>query len=512
MNSINIISPLTLEKLYSIQESSNEELQKKFDNSRKAAHEIKNLSVKERVKQTKRLTKVILSNMDLILDGVIAETGKSRSDAIVGEIFTVLDTIEYLNKEAEKILKKKKVKTPIAMMGKKSEIWFEPYGVSLIISPWNYPVTQFFVPVLFAFVAGNSVIYKPSEHTPLMGLMEKLLDQANFPPNYVQIIYGSGVTGQKIIDLRPDKIHFTGSARTGKKIMEQASKYLIPIDLELGGKDPAIVFADANLKRTVAGIIWGSLTNTGQSCTSIERLYVEETIYSTLVSELEKELSNLTLGTGENDDIGTMTPEFQIAKVEEHIDDAIAKGAKIITGGKRTDSNRILRPTLIVDVNSSMKIFSDETFGPIIAVVPFNSEEEVIVLANDSSYGLSATIWTQDLDRARRISEKLEVGNVCINNVMTNEGNPYLPFGGYKESGFGRLKGEVGLIGFCNIKSVLIDKSSDKLEVNWYPYTEKKYKLLRKFISSMYSTNPLKLLIVLYRGLKLEREAQNKRE
>jgi delta 1-pyrroline-5-carboxylate dehydrogenase len=159
-----------------------------------------------------------------------------------------------------------------------------------------------------------------------------------------------------------------------------------------------------------------------------------------------------------------------------------------------------------------MKIFSDETFGPIIAVVPFNSEEEVIVLANDSSYGLSATIWTQDLDRARRISEKLEVGNVCINNVMTNEGNPYLPFGGYKESGFGRLKGEVGLIGFCNIKSVLIDKSSDKLEVNWYPYTEKKYKLLRKFISSMYSTNPLKLLIVLYRGLKLEREAQNKRE
>jgi acyl-CoA reductase-like NAD-dependent aldehyde dehydrogenase len=193
------------------------------------------------------------------------------------------------------------------------------------------------------------------------------------------------------------------------------------------------------------------------------------------------------------------------------LDDAIANGAKILTGGKRKEPNRVLEPILVIDVNPNMKIFSEETFGPIIAVVPFDTEDQVINWANDSSYGLSATIWTKDIDKAKRITNKLEVGNVCINNVMTNEGNPYLPFGGYKESGFGRLKGEVGLIGFCNVKSVLIDKSSDKLEVNWYPYTEKKYKLLRKFISSMYSTNPLKILTVLYNGLKLEREAQKKR-
>ena len=512
MSEIEILSPVDLKPLYSYNELSDEEIDTVFSRARSAFVTIKSLTVQQRIEYIKPLTKVIVNKLDKILDRVIEETGKSRSDAIVGEIFTVLDTIEYLKKEAPKILKPKKVKTPIAMMGKKSEIWYEPYGVSLIICPWNYPVNQFFVPVLQAFITGNAIVYKPSEHTPLKGLFEELLKEAKIPENFIQIVYGSGITGQKLIERRPNKIHFTGSGKTGRKIMEQASKYLIPVDLELGGKDPAIVFADANMTKTVPGIVWGALTNTGQSCTSIERIYVEKPIVESFVSLVEKEIKGLTMGTGVADDIGPMTPEFQIKIVENHMQDGLDKGAKVILGGKRTDCDkRYYPPTLMTNLTPDMKIIKDETFGPILAILPFDSEEEVIKEANNSSYGLSATIWTKDTTRAKKIASKLEVGNVCINNVMTNEGNPYLPFGGYKESGFGRLKGEVGLVGFCNVKSVLIDKSNAKKEVNWYPYTETKYKLLRKFIRSMYIKKPLNILFVLYNGLKLDRESQKKR-
>lgn len=512
MSEIDIVSPVSLEPIYSYLESPDSLIDEVYNNARACAPIIKALPIKERLKYIKPLTKVIVDNLDVILDRVIAETGKSRTDAIVGEIFTVLDTIEYLKKEAESILKHKKVKTPIAMMGKKSEIWYEPYGISLIICPWNYPINQFFVPVLQAFIAGNAVIYKPSEHTPLQGLFEDLLAKANFPKDYIQIVYGSGITGQKLVEHRPSKIHFTGSGKTGKKIMALAAQYLIPVDLELGGKDPAIVFADADMSRTVSGVIWGSLTNTGQSCTSIERVFVEKSIVGSFTNLVEEELKGLTLGTRDADDIGPMTPEFQIKIVEDHVHEAIEKGAQVIIGGKRDSSlNRYYPPTLITNVTNSMKIVTAETFGPIIAIIPFETTEEAIKEANNTSYGLSATIWTKDIKKARQIANQLEVGNVCINNVMTNEGNPYLPFGGYKESGFGRLKGEEGLLGFCNVKSVLIDKSTPKKEVNWYPYTERKYLLLRKFIKSMYIKKPFNILFVLYNGLKLDRESQKKR-
>ena len=512
MSEIEIKSPVSLEPIYSYQESTDEQINEVYVKAHASVPKIKKLTVKERLKYINPLTKVIVNNLDIILDRVIAETGKSRSDAIVGEIFTVLDTIEYLHKEAEKVLKPKKVKTPIAMMGKKSEVWYEPYGIALIISPWNYPVTQFFIPVLIAFVTGNAVIYKPSEHTPLQGLFEDLLVQAHFPTDFIQIVYGSGETGKRLIDHRPNKIHFTGSGKTGRKIMAQAAQYLIPVDLELGGKDPAIVFADADMERTVSGIIWGSMTNTGQSCTSIERVFVEKKIIESFTSLIEEELKGLKLGTGEADDIGPMTPDFQVKIVENHVQEALDKGATILLGGKRADiSQRYYPPTLITNVTKSMKIITDETFGPIIVLLPFETTEEVIKMANDTNYGLSATIWTKDIQNAKKIASQLEVGNVCINNVMTNEGNPYLPFGGYKESGFGRLKGEVGLLGFCNVKSVLIDKSTSKKEVNWYPYTERKYHLLKKFITAMYIKKPLNLLFVLYHGLKLDREAQKKR-
>ncbi|GIW22180.1 MAG: hypothetical protein KatS3mg068_1187 [Candidatus Sericytochromatia bacterium] len=297
--------------------------------------------------------------------------------------------------------------------------------------------------------------------------------------------------------------------------MEKASKYLIPLELELGGKDAMIVFEDVNIERTVNGALWGALTNAGQSCTSVERLYVQEEIYSRFINKLEEKISKLNLPTDNQDkfnnfDMGYMTAEFQIKIVEEHIKDALEKGAKIITGGKRQENSMFFPPTIITNVNNSMKILNEETFGPVIPIIKFSTEEEVIKLANETEYGLSASVWTKDIARAERVARKLKVGNVSINNVMLTEANPYLPFGGYKYSGFGKTKGQEGLYAFCNIKSIMIDSQSNKIEANWYPYTNNKYKYFSKLTDSLFSGG-IKLLKMAIPGLKLENIANKER-
>ena len=299
--------------------------------ARQAAAELRQTSVRERILKIQFLKKVILTKREAIIDRIQQETGKSRSDALVSEIFGILDHLTYLEKQGEKMLKDKKVSTPIALMGKKSRIYFEPMGVILIISPWNYPFYQAIVPITAAFLAGNAVIYKPSEHTPLEGLVEEVLLEATFQSDWVQIVYGDGKAGATLIDQRPDKIFFTGSERTGQKIMEHASKYLIPVELELGGKDPMIVFEDVNIQRAVAGAVWGGLTNLGQSCTSVERIYVQKSIYEDFKKELTKQVQAIKQETDQDGDadVGAMTTDFQLEIVIKQLEDAKNKKADI---------------------------------------------------------------------------------------------------------------------------------------------------------------------------------------
>jgi acyl-CoA reductase-like NAD-dependent aldehyde dehydrogenase len=465
------------------------------------------MSVTERVTEVLKLRDYIISNREKIITRLISETGKSRVDAYTSEIFEICDVIDVFRKKAPQVLKEKKVPTPIVLMGKKSKIIYQPLG---IIPPWNYPVYQGLVPSILAFLAGNAVIVKPSEHTPLKGLFEEIYEKSGFIKNAIQVIYGSGITGSKLIDKRPDKIHFTGSCNTGKKVMAQASKYLIPVDLELGGKDPAIVFEDVNLERTVNGIMWGGFTTAGQSCTSIERCYVHESIYNKfveLITEKTKKLKPSRAGRNIDDpsdcDVGCITTEFQVKIIEEHIKDAIEKGARVMCGGKREENSRHFPPTIIADATHEMKIMTEETFGPVIPVMKFKTEEEAINLANDSEYGLSASVWSKDLKRAERVAKKIITGNVSINSHMLTEGNPHLPFGGVKQSGFGRYKGEEGLLTFSNSKSVLIDVQGNKIEPHWYPFTKNKYHLLDSIVTSFFSgkKNWIKFAIA---GLKLD--------
>ena len=362
------------------------------------------------------------------------------------------------------------------------------------------------VPVAAALAAGNTVVYKPSEWTPLEGLLESVLGEAGVPADWVRIAYGDGAVGEALIDERPDKIFFTGSTRTGRKIMRQAAEHVIPVELELGGKDAMIVFEDVNLRRAAAGAAWGAFTCTGQSCTSVERLYVQDSIYESFRDELVDEVRRIKVSAEATTDadVGAMTTDFQVAIVARHVEDTKARGGRFLTGGDWDGRDRLIPPMVVDEMRDDMLLSREETFGPVLPLFRFRTEEEVVRMANDSEYGLTASVWSKDLDRARRVARALSAGGVSINNVMLTEGNPALPFGGVKASGFGRFKGAHGLHAFCNIKSVLVDKDSAKIEANWYPYTPEKYRLFTRMTLGLFEGGWRNFVRFVVSGLKLE--------
>jgi acyl-CoA reductase-like NAD-dependent aldehyde dehydrogenase len=492
-STIKVTNPINGNTLYEIDDPSDAQLADIFRRAKAVQPKIQAMSVDDRIKEVDKIMAYVMHYQDLILDSIIAETGKSRTDGFAAEVFEVCDVIDVYKKLAPKVLKDKNVPIPVFLMGKKAKQFVEPLGTILVITPWNFPFYQVIVPSLMAFLAGNAVIVKPSEVTPLKPLWEHFFAHSGFMKDAIQVVVGGKSTGAQLIDMRPDKVHFTGSVRTGKKIMEACSKQLIAVDLELGGKDPSIVFDDIDLERTVNGVMWGAFTNAGQNCTGIERLYVQEGVYDKFMEMLVDRTKKLRASHPNRDtksatdcDVGSMTAAFQVKIVEDHISEALAKGATLLCGGIKQPGSMHIPPTILADCTHDMKIASEETFGPTLAVMKFKTEEEAIKLANDSPYGLGASVWSKDLKRGVRVARAIKCGNVCVNNHMINEANPYLPFGGVKDSGIGRFKGEEGLTTFCNLKSVIIDKQSDMIEPHWYPYTETKATLLKNLMDSWF--------------------------
>ncbi len=486
MSVIEKFSPVTGDKLGEFPISTADEVDEAVARARRAFPAWKNRTLDERFEVLERMRNIIKDRGEEFARRISEDTGKALLDALMTEILVVPLFIDHYKRRAHKILKPHKVWPGMLFPGKKAHVEYFPRGVIGVISPWNFPFQLSMVPVLSAVIGGNTVVLKPSEVTPMTGeLMRELCEEAGVPEGVIEIVQGDGSTGAALVDADIDMVFFTGSVATGRKVMQAASKRPIPVELELGGKDAMIVCADANLKRAAKGAVWGALINCGQMCISVERLFVVEQIYDEFVDMLRQEIERITVGDPKDSDVGAITFPPQMDIIERHVKKAVDAGAKVLVGGERLDrEGQFYAPTLITDVDTSMEIYTDETFGPVLPVIKVRDEDEALRLANKHQFGLTGSVWTSDLDKGKRLASQMECGQVGVNDVVQSVGNPKLPFGGVKSSGFGRYHGDEGILTFMHPKAVMVASGRADTEPVWFPY-HGKYEHMRDLFESV---------------------------
>ena len=454
----------------------------------------------ERRRLLDRLREAILAHADELAELIEREQGKPVAEARVAEVLPSLDALRHLSEHAEDLLRDDVVEAQQLLLAhKQARLVYAPIGVVLAVKPWNYPWVQALPVVGAALAAGNTVVLKPAPATTLTGLMlGRLAREAGFPEGVVNVVaVDDAVAAQLVEDPRVGKIVFTGSVATGRKVMAAAAKNLTPVVLELGGKDPAIVCRDADLDRAARGIVWAAFMNAGQTCASVERVYVERPVFDAFVAKVLDEARKIRTGRdperGGPFEVGPMTMERQRAIVEAHVKDAVAKGARVLLGGERpARAGFFYPPTVLTNVDHTMLAMRDETFGPVLPVMAVDSLEEAIRLANDSPYGLTASGWTRSEDTARRLQQELVAGVVSINDHISSYGEPTAPWGGVKWSGFGRMHGLLGLREMVQPKYVSLDRGRKAAELWWYPYDRELDGLIRQAAPALYSTSFLR--------------------
>lgn len=435
------------------------------------------LPMEKRIELLKELRYLIADQAEQLSRIISESTGKPVTEALTTEVMVVCDAILHAQKRAPEALATRRIKTPITFIGKSSYSEYKPRGTVLIISPWNFPFMLAMVPAVEALAAGNSIILKPSEETPrVAAAISSVFEKIGFPRGTVQVLLGGPELGDALVRARPDFVHFTGSVATGRSIASVTGPGLIPTTLELGGKDPMVVFDDANIERAVQGALWGAFSNSGQVCMSVERLYVQRTIFDDFVKKLVQETQRLKVGYGGEDDIGPMTTLRQLQTVKRHVLESLAQGARLECGDHpdRWDmETRLIRPMVLTQVNHQMALMHEETFGPVLPVMAFDDETEAVLLANDSTYGLNSSVWTRDSVRGKRVISLLDTGGALLNDVILTIGNPYLPYGGAQDSGVGAYHADLGIQNFAQQKAVMVDRGRKLREVNWFPYQGK---------------------------------------
>ncbi len=482
-NHIEVFNPATGKEIETIQITPFEDVETILEKAKQHT-QWGALSVKERGKVIKKFQTVVTQEMDNFIDIICAETGKKSSEGLL-EIFTSLEHIKESIKIARRTLKKEKRRVGL-MKTKKAWVQYEPMGVAGIISPWNYPLILTLTPVVEALLAGNTVVLKPSEQTPLTTvLLKKVWDDSTNMPDVFQVVYGGGDVGnQLVVSDNTDIICFTGSTVIGRKIAEACAPLFKPVILELGGKDPLIVLEDANIERTVNAVLWGGFSNAGQTCTSVERVFVHACIFDSFLDQLSHKIKEIKSGSDVNSQVGAISVEAGISKINDQI--SAVKNLCTIIEGESEDNTWFIPPTIVVNPPLDADISKEETFGPVLTITSFTSDEDVIEKANNTGYGLSASVFGKNTSHLHSIVNKLRAGSIAINDVMTQYGIADLPFGGIGLSGLGRVHGPEGLKAFSHLKSVMDTRISQKSEIWWFEKRQKAEKWLKIAIKRLF--------------------------
>ncbi|HZU61023.1 MAG TPA: aldehyde dehydrogenase family protein [Solirubrobacteraceae bacterium] len=444
----------------------------------------------------RRAQRWMVDNVERVIDVVVSEAGKTYEDAQTADYGYTVAALGFWAKQAPAYLADEHVPSwnnPI-VAGKRLIVRYAPLGVVGVIGPWNYPIANSFGDCIPALAAGNSVVLKPSEVTPLSSLlMAEMMLECGLPEHVFQVATGDGSTGAALIG-EVDCVMFTGSTRTGRAVMRAAAERLIPCYLELGGKDPMIVCADADLDRAANAAAYYSMNNGGQVCISVERVYVEEPVYDRFVDKVTENVKRLRQGPPAGRasvDVGAVTFPPQMEVVEGHVQDALDKGARVLVGGqRRPGQGRFYEPTVLVDVDHSMKIMTEETFGPTLPIMKVSDAEEALRLANDTAYGLQASVWTRDIERGEALARRVEAGAVCVNDAQVNYSALNLPMGGWKSSGLGTRHGAGGIRKYTQTQSLLVTRLAPKRDLHMFPYSRLRTRLLHRLLKLLYGRGP----------------------
>jgi acyl-CoA reductase-like NAD-dependent aldehyde dehydrogenase len=477
-------APATGDLLADLPVTSDDGVRRVVGRARNAQQAWAAVPVRERAERLLRLRDAIAGRADELVETLARECGKPRHEALLHEVTALLDAIGWCAKHAPRILASQPV-TLHLMRHRKSEVHFVPRGVVGVVSPWNFPLIIPMGSVVEALVAGNACVVKPSEITPLVALKAKeIYDSTGLPEDLFGVVIGFGPTGQALIDAGIDYCVFTGAVETGRKVAAACGARLVPCTMELGGKAPLVACEDCDVERTARAIVFGGFANSGQVCISVERVYAHERVYAPLLERVRTLVGELRQGDPSRDyvDVGAMTFSRQMEVAERLIEDAVRKGARLVCGGhKRSGPGQFFEPTVLADCDHDMSVMREEIFGPVVPFMRVRSDDEAVALANDSHLGLNAYVFTRQAQRARRLAERIEAGSVVVNDVLSNYATVEAPFGGIKQSGFGRVHGPESLRDMCQRKHVSFDRvpppARDPL---WFPYTARSFRWLER--------------------------------
>jgi acyl-CoA reductase-like NAD-dependent aldehyde dehydrogenase len=486
-------SPSTGELLGSVPVISPDQVQRVVDEVAAVQPFWAQLPLTDRARYMRRAAQVILDDIDEVRDLIAREQGKPRTEAYLMEIVPTVDALHWVADAGPEILADERIPTPqLYLKSKHSAFTYEPLGVVGVIAPWNYPWTIPLGEVAIALMAGNGVVLKPASLTCLVGQrIQHVFERAGLPEGIVRTVHGGGAVGQALVESSVAKVFFTGSVEVGRSVGEACARQMKGSVLELGGKDPMLVLADANLTHAAGGALWGGFANAGQTCSGIERVYVMREVADRFIADVVAGARRLTVGDPLKWDtqVGPMVSREQFETVRELVDDAVAAGARLECGGPVDVpglDGAFYAPAVLTGVTHEMRIMREEIFGPVLPIVVVDSEEEAIALANDSEFGLGASVWTRDRFKGERIARELQSGMVWVNDHMYSHGACQCSWGGVKSSGLGRAHSKFGFYECVNVKLVAWEPGRVR-DFWWHPYDETLARALRSTAKLLYS-------------------------